>query len=829
MTNRPTDPCPEHERGNSTNRPIWLGLLFLFSIPALSPLVTSTPTQSADGLLHLYRLVQLDALWRQGILFSRWLPDLAYGYGMPLFNYYAPLVYYLTTPLHLIGIPFSVALNLSLAAALFVGASGMFFFTRALVSETRGVFGVDATTDTNDETQNRRDTSPARFENPAGLAALVAALAFLYAPYAVFNTLHRGNLAEVWALAFAPFALWRFFALTQNPNAWNWTLAVLTFAAVMLSHNVTGFIFAPLLFGLVLVRLISSSHSLLPGSTATHHASRLTFDVSRFTFRASLITFSAFALALALSAFFWLPALLERDYVQIARVIVTPDFDYRFNFVSPAELIALVPRADTGRLNPLYPNTLGVVQVGLGVAGICLVTVFARTRRALPLFYLALAAFGLTLLMLAVAQPVWDNLTLLSFVQLPMRVRGLVALCLAPCAGIFVFAIPTRWRAVAVSITSIAIVLSALPLLYPRYARDVPLNPTLTDMFAYEQRTGAFGTTSFGEYLPVWVQEPPDKSPFAEPYARNTIPDRFVLPEGVTVCGAEISPTAQQLCANAQTAWRAIYRTFYFPGWRAFVDGRAVEITPTPRTGLIAFDVANGANIRVAYVGTDVEHVSEWISTASAILVLGILIFTLAQSRRREKTTNETSPRPLSPQSSSLIPHPSLLLTLSLVALALIAFKALYADRVSNPFVAHFDGIQVNGIAQPRDVKFDDALQWLGYDVSANRVARGETLRVTLYWRALSGLNRNLSTFVHLTAPDGFVLAQKDSLHPANLPTTRWELDAYGADEHAFQIPAELAPGEYELRGGVYDPATNTRLKTPNGADYVPLGKITVK
>ncbi len=779
-------------------------LLFLFSLPALSPLFSSTPTRSADGLLHLYRLVQLDALWRNEIFFSRWLPDLAYGYGMPLFNYYAPLVYYLTTPLHSIGISFPLALNLSLAAALFLGAVGMFYFSRALcgtILETR-------------------DSPNNKF---IFLGALLAALAYLYAPYVLFNALLRANLAEQWALAFAPFALWRFFVLVQKPNALNWALAVLFFAAVMLSHNVTSFLFAPLLFLFVGASLISGTaldgigvreRPLRPEeiSRFSLFISRFSLFVSRFSF---LIPLSALLAALALSAFFWLPALVERDFVQITRVIVTPDFDYRFNFVPPAELISFLPRADAGRLNPTFPSTLGLIQIFLAAVGIIFLLVRFRSRRALPFFALALAAFGFILLMLSVSQPIWDSISLLSFVQLPMRLRGLVALCLAPLVGIFIFALPTRWRTVSACIAIAAIVLSALPLLYPRYARDVPLNPTLSDMFAYEQRTGAFGTTSFGEYLPVWVQNVPDKSPFDEAYARNEIPNRFVIPESATVCGAQLQSLSQTICVNANDSWHAIFRAFYFPGWVARVQGNVVPITPTPRTGLITFEVPRSGIISVAYEGTNVEHIAEWISIASAIFVFGMLVFGMIRQREPSLSNSEF-------RISEFIP-------LLFLALALITFKAFYVDRVSNPLLAHFDGARVEGVSQTRQLRFGDEIELLGFGASATELKRGETLRTTLYLRALPALKQNLSTFVHLTAPDGFVLAQKDNLHPANLPTTEWDLDAYAVDAHAFEIPAALAPGEYELRAGVYDPQTNTRLQTSDGVDFILLQKIRVQ
>lgn len=767
-------------------------LLALFSIPALSPLLTTVPTRSADGLLHLYRLVQLDTLWHNGIFFTRWLPDLAYGYGMPLFNYYAPLVYYITTPLHWFGISFPLALNLSLASAMFVGAVGMFYFSRALVGELIGdIEGVTP-------------------------AALIAALAFLYSPYILFNALDRANVAEEWALALTPFALWRFFVLIQKPNPLNWGSAVMTFAAVMLSHNVTSFLFAPLLLGFI----AASTLAKFSGSGYTPANSNSKFGASATQIYKFALPLFAFLLALLLSSFFWLPALLERDFVQIARVIVTPDFDYRFNFVPLTELVAFLPSANTGLMNPSFPSTLGVVQVVLALVGIYVLVTRWRSRRALPLAALVLGALGFVALMLAVSQPLWDSISLLSFVQLPMRLRGLVALTLAPLIGASIFVLPQRGQTAGTLLAIAAIVLSALSLLYPRYAADVPPNPTLSDMFAYEQASGALGTTSFGEYLPVWVQNPPDKSPFADTYARGESPDRLVIPEGVTLCGSAIQPTTQTICTASSDSWHAVFQSFYFPGFQVSLDGKALEATPTPRTGLISFDVPTGGTLTVQYIGTVIENFSNWLSLATIVLVLGITSYALVRLFRHRASN-------LQPTDSSSL-HPSFSLSASpllLLALALVVFKLGYTDHLPNPFVAHYDGrIDVRLEDAPfSPVNFGDELQLLNFSTNAVHrlgnaiptavVKPGQTFTLTLYWRALSPLQRNLSTFAHLTTIDGTILAQKDNLHPANLPTTRWDTDGYVADEHTFQIPSKLVPGQYELHIGVYDPRTTERLK----------------
>src|SRR5258708_11735567 len=87
----------------------WILLAAALAIyPLLPPGIPST----ADGPLHLIRGVEFDTVLRTGVLYPRWAPDLAYGYGYPLFNFYAPLFYYLTEIPHLLRAGFELALQL---------------------------------------------------------------------------------------------------------------------------------------------------------------------------------------------------------------------------------------------------------------------------------------------------------------------------------------------------------------------------------------------------------------------------------------------------------------------------------------------------------------------------------------------------------------------------------------------------------------------------------------------------------------------------------------------------------------------------------------------
>ena len=106
-------------------------------------------------------------------------------------------------------------------------------------------------------------------------------------------------------------------------------------------------------------------------------------------------------------------------------------------------------------------------------------------------------------------------------------------------------------------------------------------------------------------------------------------------------------------------------------------------------------------------------------------------------------------------------------------------------------------------------------------------------LRITLTWRTQNPLNTDYTVFVHLTAPDGFVITQHDQ-QPFDQarPTTHWQPGEILADRYDLPL-TDIAPGEYLLLTGMYDPATGTRLPIlagPTGPApaTIQLGRITI-
>ena len=88
----------------------------------------------------------------------------------------------------------------------------------------------------------------------------------------------------------------------------------------------------------------------------------------------------------------------------------------------------------------------------------------------------------------------------------------------------------------------------------------------------------------------------------------------------------------------------------------------------------------------------------------------------------------------------------------------------------------------------------------------------GNTLPLTLRWRALQPIGQRYTVFVHLLAPNMTMIAQQDS-EPLNglSPTTSWQTGEIIVDPHQLIIPPGTPAGVYQLRVGLY--SGNTRLQ----------------
>jgi len=131
---------------------------------------------------------------------------------------------------------------------------------------------------------------------------------------------------------------------------------------------------------------------------------------------------------------------------------------------------------------------------------------------------------------------------------------------------------------------------------------------------------------------------------------------------------------------------------------------------------------------------------------------------------------------------------------------------------------------------EPAPLPFELAgLDLLSWGIDHDTVKPGEKADVFTYWRIAQPITPPLKIFVHLTPPDGKIVAQWDGLD-VNVSTL--ESGDIFVQRHRLDLPADLPPGPYRISIGAYHPDTNQRLQAELGGrtiDSIVLGTLTVQ
>ena len=746
-------------------------------------LIAAAPFLSRPGLphatdaeLHVYRAAELGHTLRAGSLYPRWAPDFYFGYGYPIFNYYAPLTYYLANLFDLLpGVDVVGGVKAVFVLGLVVASLGTYLLGRELFGPAAGV---------------------------------LAAACFTLAPYVVFIDPHaRGDLAEHFAVCLLPLAFYAFRRLMSGMGGRAALLgSVLALAALVFSHNLLGLVASALLLA--------------------YWAWEVVFGVGRRRAGWGALTF---ALAASLIAFFWFPALLERGDIKL-NVVGPGHFDFHEHFLSLGELLAPTRLLDLGATAPRYRFNLGLAQwlLALPAAGALLYAglrkPFTRLSPTPPhlhtpipsssstaLLYFVLAGLGMVFLMLPGSTPIWERVPGMAYLQFPWRLLGPANLMLAMCAAGSAVLLPVRpWRGPVLAVVLGAVLALAAPGLYPPMWTPDFGGTAPGDIVQWEMRSLALGTTSTGDFLPkgsARVPMHPQSSlveSIIEPGPVDRV-NRASLPDGASVEIAAQGALYDRFIVSAPKKFVLRLFTFHFPGWRAYVDGDEVEIGKASPEGFITLWVPEGQHeVLVRFEDTPPRTAGWIISVASLPVLIAALIL------MPSPTTSLHSP--LSPLPSLLSSFPWLAGTLLLFAL----LKSWVIDPHDNWLRYTSPPGQAWAAQHEQRATFHDLdggqIELLGYDLPRQRVRSGGEFTVRLYWHALTPLGSNYQSFLHLARPLHLVWGQEDHLNPGDLPTKRWPLDKYVWDEYEIEILPGTPPGEYVLNLGLYSGAGGYRL-----------------
>ena len=725
--------------------PLW-GILIAIGMALLAgqPYVLGRLVLGTDTNFHAHRLWQTVQMIRDGYIFARWAPDIAFGFGVPLFNAHGPLPYYVAAPLaFLTGGQIYLAYLLALIAFLIVTSLGTYFWLRQHFGEWGGLAG---------------------------------AAAFVFASDVMNNMSLRGTLAEPLAFAVLPFILWATERVIAGQGKFiNRFVLVgaLGFALLALNHNATLLLFTPLWLlyaGVLTLAQVRGRRRIVLGQMAL-----------------------ILVWGIVLAAFYAVPAFIERNELTLGRILAKPELNYRNSFLSLGWLLSNPIPLDEAMMAREYPIHLGATTLLLAAFALLALAQRQRAITLRVLISLALTALC-TFMMLPQALPIWDAIPLLQMLQFarrfaPLASLWLAALVAAGCWAVLQLKVAPRWlQAVAPALAIGALALTAFPTQFPPatvlLGRHLDARVVMQD----EEAMSAFGTTLVGEYTPAANKQLPtrEKSPLLRGGQRL---DPASLPPGATLVREVYDPLNYTVDFQTPQLFTATFNTFFYPGWGAWVDGVPVPITPSDPHGFIQVNVPAGAHqVQVNWGSTPLRRITEIASIAGWATWLALALGGLW---RRAKHNAIHPPAPAWPIAASI----------ALVALgSLFAFKTLVADtRETSWRTSRFDGQSIKDLTQPVQINFGRRMIFMGAEHD-NTVASGGALNANLYWRVAYPSPDNFSTSLQAVDANGVRVGVSDHQHPSRAPTSWNGAHNYTRDVHVLRILPGTPPGPYTLR-----------------------------
>ena len=733
-----------------------LATVFLLAILVAFPFLVNTGLPAlTDVELHIFRIAEMGYAIEEGTLYPRWAPDFYHGYGYPIFNYYAPLTYHLGYYLTL-GNPENAAIAAKslLVSSIFIGAYGAFYLGKYYTTQGGG---------------------------------LVGSAAFCFTPYIqLINPHSRGDLAEVVALAFLPWTLLYWQKVWRQPKKSSMFWAVVFSSLTLLSHNLTGLAMLGIVLGMALWEWCILKNR----------------RYTKYIFITGLIF-------VFLTAFFWLPFLIERKEILLD-VAGDGHYDFHNHFVRLGELLSSTKRFDFRDATMSIPFSAGPINILLGCCG-GIASLFLKKYRINLYFLFSIILF---FMITSLSTPVWEYLPGLAYFQFPWRFLGPLAVTMVPIIAysteflsqLSFIQRPRVVKAVVSAAVVVIIIIFALPGLYPIPWESGFSSITRNSIIQAELEGRWRGTTSTNDFIPASVDMIPKPSESLMESYRNPPVDRinrYTLPERTVVAVLGDQPNHFDITTDESFILRLML--FYFPGWHAYLDGTDHPIEIAHPEGFITVNIPQGKHeVLVRFENTTSRSIGWWLSTAGLIIGVGGLCF----SKIAEPISSPFSEISVETRENDRSIAPIFIVVVIILSVNQLIFKpgqTLYYESEKNT------ALPAN---QQMYVEYGEQIALIGYDITGNRYKAGQTFEIQLYWQATQTITQTFQSFIHIMDTNGQILTQSDHLNPGGYPTNLWTTDKYIRDKHIIKIPASTTLGTYPINVGLYSITDNIRLHT---------------
>lgn len=340
---------------------------------------------------QVQRVYEMAESLKAGMFPVRWVSDLGYGLGYPIFNFYAPLAYYFGAKFVLFGLDALISTKIMIAFGMLFSGFSMYLLSKEFFGKLGGI---------------------------------VSSLLYVYFPYHAVNLYVRGAISELWGYAFIPLCFYGFYKLFKEEKYFYVIVSVIGFSGIILSHNLTAMMIAPFLIILLFILGVLSI--------------KLKNKKNIF-----YLTF-AFLLSFLVTAFYWLPAILEMNNTSVSSTI-GGGADFRDHFVCLSQLW-YSQWGFGGSTNTCIDGLsfmLGKINILIllfSIIGFASFKIFKKERK---IFYVLLfSILGLTIsifLLLSQSRFVWENILPMKYFQYPWRFLNMVGFFMAFVSGVSIY------------------------------------------------------------------------------------------------------------------------------------------------------------------------------------------------------------------------------------------------------------------------------------------------------------------------------------------------------------------------------------------------------
>lgn len=402
--------------------------------------------------LQVIRIFEMRKCFSDLQLPCRWVPDMGYGNGYPLFNFYGVFPYYL-------GAIFSFVLGYIGSAKflffipLFFGGITMFLLAKELFGKVPGV---------------------------------IAGILFLFAPYRALDAYVRGDIAESFSIALVPLILFLILRLIKTGKSVYFVFGSLLLAAFFLTHNISTLLFGPI-FAIFTV-----------------------FWLFQYKWQNFKKIFWLGLLGVGMSLFFVLPAYFEKNLVQ-TESLTRAELDFRAQFVKVNQLFFDRSWSYSGS-QPQASDTISY-QIGwphwwLVIFAALVLLTFRKKRSGIALILFLM--FVLSVFMTHNKSAfIWEKIPILIYVQFPWRFLSIAIFSSSLLGACFISIF--REKALVILALLISVLTIGLNWQYFRpehFFYDMTDAKKLSGQNLIDQEKG-----SLLDYLPKTALEPKEAAP----------------------------------------------------------------------------------------------------------------------------------------------------------------------------------------------------------------------------------------------------------------------------------------------------------------------------